>query len=167
MEETTLRARFESIEGLEETLGKLKGMGLTRYEAYGPVDLKCMEDLMPHGGSGVRVWSTSGGIIGLLSFWFMCIAASLIYSQYVGGKPPWSNVPFVVVMYEGTILLGSVFAFFAGMVLARLWPRKPPKGYDPRYSGSSFGVEVQCDRDEQEHISGLLKECGAVEIDES
>ena len=165
MTETLIRARFESIENLERALQRLKDTGQKRYEAYGPVDLKCLEDLMPRQGSGVRPWATAGGIIGLLSFWFMCVASALIYSLYVGGKPPWSNVPFVVVMYEGTILLGSIFAFFAGIGIAKLWPRKPPPDFDTRYSGSSFGLHVQCEPSKEDDIKSLLQECGAVEID--
>ena len=164
MTDRLVRARFERLEDLEQALQKLKDTGMKRYEAYGPVDLKCLEDLMPRQGSAVRHAATIGGIIGLFSFWYMCVAAALIYSLYVGGKPPVSNVPYVIVMYEGTILLGSIFAFFAGIGLARLWPRKPPPEFDPRYSGSSFGVHVQCEPAQEEQVRSLLTESGAVEI---
>lgn len=160
-----IRARFESIESFECALEKLKNAGHQRYEAYGPVDLKCMEDLMPREGSKVRHWATAGGLIGLLSFWYMCVAAALIYSLYVGGKPPVTNVPYVVVMYEGTILVGSILAFFVGVILARLWPRKPPAEFDTRYSGSSFGIHVECEAAQETRVKAMLRECGAVEID--
>jgi len=159
-----VRAKFENLQGLEDSLRKLKGMGIRHYETYAPVSIKHLEELMPDRGSTVRLWATIGAILGLVSFWVMSSKASLIFPLVVGGKPPVSNVPFVVVMYEGTILLGSIAAFISGIVLARLWPRKPPSMYDPKWSGSEFGIEVECKDEEKGHVLELLKASGAVDL---
>ncbi len=159
-------ATYDNYDAFVNALRKVKESGIRDYEAYGPINLAEVEDLMPHRESAVRAWATAGAIFGLGSFWYMCAKSSLIYSIITGGKPPVSNVPFVIVMYEGTILLGSLAAFFAVIALARLWFRKPPPGYDQRFSGSDFGIQVRCHPGEQEHVASVLRDTEAVEIHE-
>ena len=165
-ETTIMRARYDDFDAFKEALGMLKDSGLKDYQAYAPVDLQELEHLMPSKGSSVRIWATVGAVLGMFAFWFMCVASSLIYKIVVGGKPPWSNVPFVVIAYEGTILIGSISAFFAVLILARLSPRKPPPEYGPRFSSDSFGIEVRVEPGRQKQVSNLLKETRAVEINE-
>ncbi len=159
-----VRARFDSWESLEHALKHLKEKGIQRYEAFSPVNLKSLEDYMPKQGSTVRIWSTTGAAIGMLGFWFMCVASALIYKLVVGGKPPWSNVPYVVVMYEGTILLGALFAFFSGLVLIKFWLFKPPALHHPSFSSDSFGLEIECEMEERGQMIQMLNECGVAEI---
>lgn len=163
---THIRAIFGSFTDFERALRSLMESGQRRYEAFGPIDLKDVEDLMPRRGSSVQVFATAGAFIGLVLFFLMCVAASLLYGQVVGGKPPVSKAPFIIVSYEGTILLGAMAAFIATIVLARLRPRKPAPDYDPRFSGADFGIDVYSDPDERNQVVELLREAGAVEINE-
>lgn len=160
-----VRAHFDDFDRFKDALRRLKESRVEGYTAYGPVSLEEVEDLMPQKGSAVRIWATAGALVGLIAFWFMCIKSALIYSLITTGKPPISNVPFVIVSYEGTILVGSVAAFLAVLALARLYPRKPPTDYDSRFSGDRFGIDVATPPD-QGRVVGLMKESGAIEIDE-
>lgn len=162
----SVRARYEDFEDFKKGLAMLKEARIRPYGAYGPVNLKEIEDLMPKRGSPVRIWATLGAIFGMVSFWYMCVASSLLYSIVVGGKPPVSNVPFVIVSYEGTILLGSLAAFIAVLVIARLKPHIPPSDYLPGFSGSEFGIELEFADDQRSRVIGLLRESGASGIDE-
>lgn len=161
-----IRARFEDYEAFEHALRTLKDMRMRNYEAFGPTNLNEIEDLMPKKGSRVRLWATIGAIIGLATFWIMCITTSLIYSLYTGAKPPVSNVPFIIPAYEGTILVGSIAAFLAAVYYARFTPFGLPKGYDPRFSEDIYGVEVKCAPKDTARITNMLKEAGAVEVSE-
>lgn len=162
----TFRAKYSDYQPFADALRALKDSDFRQYEAYGPVELAELEDLMPKQGSPVRVWATVGAIVGLVSFWLMCVASSLIYSLIVGGKPPISNVPFVIVSYEGTILLGAIAAFIAILVVARLRARRLPRIYDSSFSGDCFGIMVRCAPEERKKVTDLLIHCGAIEIDE-
>jgi len=159
-----VRARYEDLNALKEALRSIKEAGFADYTAYGPVRLEGLEPLMPRKGSAVRAWATSGAFLGMASFWLMCALSSLIYKLIVGGKPPVANVPFVIVSYEGTILCGSIFAFIATLVLARLWFRKLPQNHDSRFTADSFGVEVACDEAGKPQVIELLKSTDPVEI---
>jgi hypothetical protein len=156
-------ARFEDYESFVEALKSLKSSGKYHYEAYGPTNLSDLEDLMPHQGSGVRIWATAGALIGMVTFWLMCVMSSLIYSIYVGGKPPVSNIPFVIPAYEGTILCGAIGAFIAVAFSVRFSPRKPASPYNLQFSGDSYGVAVYCSAREQAAVAEMLEVRGAVQ----
>jgi hypothetical protein len=159
-------ATYDNYEELVSALRAVKESGIRDYEAYGPISLAEVEDLMPRRESAVRTWATGGALVGVVSFWYMCVRSSLIYSIITGGKPPVSNVPFVILMYEGTILVGALAAFIATIVLAHLWFREPPPDYDPQFSGSDFGIQVRCHPGEKEHALEVLRSTSAVEVHE-
>jgi len=165
-ENTLIRARFEDFQAFEHALRTLKEMRMRNYEAFGPTNLTEIEDLMPSKGSKVRAWATVGAIIGLATFWIMCITTSLIYGLYTGAKPPVSNVPFIIPAYEGTILVGSIGAFIAMAFYAKFTPFGLPKDYDPRFSEDCYGIVVRCTPRNKTRISNILKEAGAVEVSE-
>ena len=114
----TVRAVFEDYPAFVKALRSLKEARVRDYEAYGPTNLQEIEELMPAESSFVRGWATLGGIFGLALFWIVCILSSLIYGLIVGGKPPVSNLPYIIPAYEGTILCGSIAAFWRG------WPTR-------------------------------------------
>lgn len=161
-----LRARYDDLEKLREGLQALKAAGLQDYEAYGPVNLRELECLMPHAGSRVQLWSYAGAIFGLISFWYLCVGASLTYRLVTGGKAPVSNLPFLIVGYEGTILISSIATFIAVLVLARLRPRRLPQEYDPRFSRTDYGIVIRADHSEKDRVMAIFKESGAVEVNE-
>ncbi|HEX2987505.1 MAG TPA: quinol:electron acceptor oxidoreductase subunit ActD [Chloroflexota bacterium] len=189
MAENFVRARYTEFLAFERALRTLKDAGVPDYEAFGPTNIEDLADLMPRreepGGllgrtktllgfgrtpadSPVRFWATLGGITGLLSFWLMCVLSSLLYVMITGGKPPVSNVPFVIPAYEGTILLGSLGAFAAAFYYARMWfGRRVSAHYDPHFSGDSFGIVIRCEPRECRDMIQLLANSGAVEINEA
>jgi hypothetical protein len=159
-------ARFENYHGFLSALRALKESGKYHYEAYGPTNLNEIEDLMPVKGSRVRIWATIGGLIGMATFWLMCVLSSLIYSIVTGGKPPISNVPFVIPAYEGTILFGAIGTFVSVAFSIRFVPRSPQAPYHSRFSDDSYGVAVYCAQREQAQVEAMMKEMEAVEVAE-
>jgi molybdopterin-containing oxidoreductase family membrane subunit len=122
---------------------------------------------MPRKGSPVRIIATLGAITGLVSFFLMCVLSSLLYRLITGGKPPVSRVPFVILAYEGTILLGALAAFLGFLAITRLYPAKRPEAHDEAVTGDTFGIRVTCPPDQKEAVVDILKDAGAVEINES
>ena len=159
-------ATFEDYSEFVNALRNLKDSGAAEYEAYGPTNLREIEELMPAQSSFVRGWASLGGVFGLALFWVTCILSALLYNLVVGGKPPISNVPYIIPAYEGTILLGSISAFLAGLAYAVLIPRYPPKSYDVRFSEDVYGIEVKCEADDRAGVVDLLTRAGASEVKE-
>jgi hypothetical protein len=125
-------------------------------------------EALPGAGAGrpspVRYYTLGGGLLGLLSGFFLAFYTVLQWKFVVSGKPviPW--VPFVIVGFEFLILFG-VLASIAGMLIHSRLPRRAlPAGYDPRFSNDRFGLLIPCRPDEREKIAGLLQAAGAEEI---
>lgn len=161
-----IKAVFDDYNDFKKALTSLFEAGHKEYEVYSPVDLQDVEDLMPKKGSTVHIYAMIGAITGLALFFFMCVYASQLFGQVVGGKPPISRTPFVIVSYEGTILFGAIFAFFAAVILAKLQPWKSLAKHDTRFSGNHFGIEIQSKFDNNFQIISLLVANGAIEINE-
>ncbi len=162
----SVRAAFHDFEQFKDALKSLKDSGMTRYEAFGPTELADIEDLMPRRGYEVRVWATVGAILGLALFWLMCVFTSEIFSIIVGGKPPVSNVPFIIPAYEGTILLGSVMAFVGVLILAKFGDHPLDPAYDPAYTEDTYGIHVFCGPWEKGRVVEMLANAGATRVDE-
>lgn len=155
---------FDDFQAFVLALNELKDSRFSQYEAYGPTSLADIEDLMPRKGSQVRMWTTAGAIIGLVAFFLLCVMSSLIYALIVGGKLPLANVPFVVVTYEGTILLGGITAMAAGLAYAALRPKELPKDYNPSFSSDSYGISVEHHPRDRQRLRELLTNAGAVDV---
>jgi hypothetical protein len=162
-----IKAVFDSREKLVSALTALQASHMDNYKAYGPTNLEDLAGLMPRKGSPIRFFSTSGALIGLGLLFYMCVTTSLIYNLIVGGKPPWSNVPYLIPAYEGTILVGSFGAFGAVLIYAGLRVRRPEPGYDIRFSGDCYGVVVYCMPERRDEALTILRNAGAMEIDEN
>ncbi|MBI3948444.1 MAG: DUF3341 domain-containing protein [Armatimonadetes bacterium] len=161
-----VRGRFESAEAVHHAVARLKAAGIGEYEMYTPMlHHEEMEQHMPRKGSPVRAIAAVGGVAGLALAYLMTRQSSLLYGLITGGKPPVALVPFVVVMFEMTILFAALAAVASLVFFARLNPFAPPPEYDLRFSDDRFGLFVPCEPERREEIAGLLREAGAVAVE--
>ncbi len=130
--------------------------GFKVMETFSPVKIEELSGVMKHAKSPVRWFTLVGALAGLSGGFWLAAGTALVNGLVVGGKPPVSLVPFCVVGFEGTILLGCL-ANLAGLVLfARLFRLEPHPFYDPRFSRDKFGLLVSCGADEYERLKELL-----------
>lgn len=161
-----IKAVFNNYIDFKKALTSLYEAGHRQYEIFSPIDPTDIEHIMPKKGSTVHIYALIGALSGMVLFFYMCVYASQLFGQVVGGKPPVSRIPFTIVTYEGTILFGAVTAFITAMILARLWPGKTSQGHDPRFTADSFGIEVSLDVRQREQTIELLNSAGAIEVNE-
>ncbi len=84
----------------------------------------------------------------------------------VGGKWPANWLPYCVIGFELTILLGGLATVAAIFALARLSPRSPREAYDPRVQVDKFAIAVHCDAEQLAAVDQLLRDAGAEEVHE-
>ncbi len=116
--------------------------------------------------------------IAIASFIYGCIGftVSILMMNYImiedwpmdiGGKPSFSyieNMPsFVPIMFELTVFFAAHLMVITFYMRSRIWPFKKAENPDPRTTDDHFLMEIEL-LDNEEELTALLNETGAVEI---
>jgi molybdopterin-containing oxidoreductase family membrane subunit len=102
-----------------------------------------------------------GALLGLLAGTALTVGGSLAWPMVVGGKPPVAIPAFVVVMFELTVLFGSLVNL---AVVGATTRRGGATGRFPahaRYNGDKIGVFVPAG---DERAAGVMRASGAEEV---
>jgi hypothetical protein len=155
---------FPYLDDLLAALGQVKKGGFKILTVFSPIHFSEIQEILGHKPSPVRYFCLAGGILGGVSLVGLAVYAHLSFRLITSGKPvlPW--IPFVVVFFEGTVLLAVIFAVIAWVLKGRLPRVRSNPAYDPRFSEDRFGILVGYQEEEREVILKLLKEAGAEEI---
>jgi hypothetical protein len=164
-------AEFGSADDLVRGARFVREAGYTKWDAHAPYPVHGLDEAMgirptilPWLVLGAGVTGTLAGFV--MQFWMNAVDYKLI----VGGKPfnsfP-SNVP---VIFEVTVLLASLTAFFTMLVLNRL-----PELAHPLFGNASFrratshaffiSVEAADPRFDAEAIERFLREAGGTRVE--
>ncbi len=144
-------------------LREIRERGFLEVEAYAPVPNEELLAAAPR-RPRVRWWTLLGGLSGLIGGMLLAALTSLIYGLIVGGKPPVAVVPYLIISFESTILLGGL-GTLAGLLLgARLPRRREPRLWDERLSEDRYGVAVDCNPEALELVARILAEHGAEDV---
>ncbi len=158
---------FEDREDLVRALKDAPTGDWDRFETFSPYPDEELYQLTEPGRSPVR-WMTllgalTGGISGLvLTIWTTAQWPLLI----TGGKPLISLPPFLIIVFELTILLGALATaggFLYWGVIRRLFRFLP---YDSRFSQGHFGLWIECSEARNEQVLDWVKKSGATEWQE-
>ncbi|MEX1049905.1 MAG: DUF3341 domain-containing protein, partial [Gemmatimonadales bacterium] len=140
----------------------LKELGYKDFTVYSPAPNHALMEAVGHKISPVRLWTLVGGLVGVTSGFAMTIWMSLDYPIVVGGKPIPSWIPYVVIGFELTILIGAI-ATLTGLAVHILLTRKAA-AYDPRFTDDQIGVFVPCPTERRGAVEQMLNAAGAVEV---
>jgi molybdopterin-containing oxidoreductase family membrane subunit len=162
--DSALLGIFPYLDDLLAALRQAKKEGFKILTVFSPIHFSEIQEILGHKPSMVRYLCLAGGILGGVSLVSLAVYAHLSFRLVTGGKPllPW--VPFVVVFFEGTVLLAVIFAVAAWILKGQLPRVRLNPAYDPRFSEDRFGILVGYQEEEREAIRELLMEAGAEEI---
>jgi molybdopterin-containing oxidoreductase family membrane subunit len=80
----------------------------------------------------------------------------------VGGKPIPSFLPYIVIMFELTVLFGAL-ATVTGLIVHSILNRRKA-AFDGHFTDDQIGVFVPCPVERRDAVQGLLKTSGAEEV---
>jgi len=163
-----IKAVYNHLDCLLTGIDRLKRAGFTGFDVQAPLPRHEIEEIMYEGKpSPVRWWTMTGAIIGLCAGFGI---TSLTHSAWPminpGGKPTVAPIPFAVIMFEATILVGALFTGL-GMIIHCGLPAYfiDRSLQDPRMTDSSFGITfTRANPSQQEAIVELLSQTGAIEV---
>jgi hypothetical protein len=155
-------AAFRHVDDATHAIRDLKEMGYRDFTVYTPVPNHEIAAAVGHRISPVRLWTLIGGLSGAGLGMLMSIWMSLDYPAVVGGKPIPSVIPYIVIMFELTILCGAL-ATITGLVVHAVRNRRAA-AFDPHFTDDQIGVFVPCPAERRDAVQGLLRSSGAEEV---
>lgn len=156
-------ASFEHIDSAVTAIHRLKARGLTDLTVYSAAPNHELEEALGHPVSGVRLFTLIGGLTGCAAGYAMTTWMSYDWPLLVGGKPIAALPPYVVIMFELTILLGAL-STVAGMIILSIRRSLKGRPFRGRFSDDQIGIFVPCSRTQAEQVGRLFTAAGAVEV---
>ncbi len=153
---------FRHVDAAAAAIRSLKEMGYEDFTVYTPAPNHEIADAVGHKVSPVRLWTLFGGLAGVTSGFAMTLWMSYDYPIIVGGKTIGSVIPYVVIGFELTILIGAL-ATLTGLAF-HIWRSARPAAYDPRFTDDHIGIFVPCPVERRPSVEQLLQSSGAEEV---
>ena len=156
---------FAHLDTTLDAIKKVRAAGHTDFTVYSPIPRHEIEDALGQPVSPVRAFTLIGGIAGCAIGAWLTLWMSYDWPVVVGGKPVGSVAPYVIIMFEMTILFGALTTIL-GIVLNALFAarRSGTMMYDPRFSNDRFGIFVPAGSDKAAKVESILRDTGAEEV---
>lgn len=155
---------FRHLDSLVSAIEGLKQAGYRDLQALSPVPHHAIDEALEKPPSPVRIFTLVGCLFGAAAGFTLTIAATLNYPLIVGGKPILSIPPFLVIVFELTILFGGLLTLGGMLLNARLPRVHAVPAYRPSFSEDRFGLWIVCEEKQYDEVERLLKNAGAEEI---
>lgn len=147
-----------------QAIRQLRLAGFRDLVTYSPVPDPAVEATLEKGPSPVRRFTLIGAVAGCVAGFVLTIGTSLSWPLITSGKPIVSLPPFLVIVFETTVLFGALGNFLGFLVSARLPSKDAGRQYDPRFSEDRFGLFIPCDAKEARVAADILRSAGAEEV---
>lgn len=155
---------FETPAEASAAVRALEVDGRCTVDVYSPVpDHHLLEAPRPKANI-VRYFTLVGALSGLVGGFALAFWTADLHGLWLSGMSPDAPIPFVIIGFEVTVLLGGL-ATFLGLLLGGRLPKLPwRKPWDPRLSEDHFGVGVNCIAEYEDSLARVLERHGAVDV---
>ena len=163
-----IHAFYNDDEVVLDAVKKVKAANHHIEEVFCPFPVHGLDKAMGLAPTRIAITSFMYGITGLgIAIWLTYYTMIADWPQDIGGKPSFSwgeNMPaFVPIMFEMTVFFAAHLMVITFYMRSRIWPFKKAENPDPRTTDDHFLMEIEL-HDNEEELTALLKETGAVEI---
>ncbi len=166
-----IAAEFDETEPLIEAARMARKAGYTRMDAYTPMPVEGLSDAIGFRNKQMPALMFLGGVFGCASAYFMqWYALAVSYPLNHGGRPYHSWPNFIVIAFEGTILLTALTGVFGMLALNGLPTLYHPmfnlEGFE-RHSQDRFFLAIEA-RDKNfdfEQTMAFMRSMGALRVD--
>ena len=129
-------AEYDSSQALVDAARKAVAEGFSKVEAYSPVPIEELNDILHRKRTILPKLVLGGGLAGMATGFALQYWASVVeYPMNVGGRPMASWTSFIVPSYELTILFASLTAAIGMALLSGL-----PQPYHPVFNVERFSM---------------------------
>ena len=129
-------AEFDTGQALVDAARRAVAQGFTKLEAYSPVPIEELNDIIHKKRTILPKLVLAGGLTGMATGFGLQYWASVIeYPMNIGGRPQASWTTFIVPSYELTILFAALTATIGMIMLNGL-----PQPYHPVFNVERFSM---------------------------
>ncbi|MEE8350383.1 MAG: DUF3341 domain-containing protein [Acidobacteriota bacterium] len=155
---------FEDRDHLLDALRNAPAKGWNQFETFSPYPDQELYELTAPGKSPVRWMTLLGAVTGAVSGLALTIWTTLQWPLLItGGKPLISLPPFLIIVFELTILFGALATVGGFLYWGVLRHLLNPLPYDSRFSQDKFGLWVECSDTESSQVVEWFQQSGATE----
>lgn len=168
MSNKVIHAFYNDDEVVLDAVKKVKAAHHHIEEVFCPFPVHGLDKAMGLAPTRLAITAFMYGVTGLgVAIWMTNYMMIQDWPQDIGGKPNfswWLNMPaFVPIMFELTVFFAAHLMVITFYMRSRIWPFKEAENPDPRTTDDHFLMEIPV-HDNEEELTSLLKETGAVEI---
>ena len=168
MSNKVIHAFYNDDEVVLDAVKKVKAAHHHIEEVFCPFPVHGLDKAMGLAPTRLAITAFMYGVLGLgVAIWMTNYMMIQDWPQDIGGKPNfswWLNMPaFVPIMFELTVFFAAHLMVITFYMRSRIWPFKEAENPDPRTTDDHFLMEIPV-HDNEEELTALLKETGAVEI---
>ena len=166
---TAVKGVYAHLDCLVDSIDALKRAGHKDITVTAPLPRHEIEEMLYEGEpSPVRWFTLFGALFGGTAGFILCSLTHVNWPMIIpAGKPLVSIPPFIVIVFEATVLFGCLFTLIGMLWHCRL-PMKPdaiPELDDPRLSDDAFAiVGGGLDDNSAAAVRATLTDNGAVEV---
>ena len=129
-----IMAEFSTAEELIDAVKAARDAGYHKMDAYSPVPVEELHDLLHIHDNRVSLFTLIGGLFGGIgAFSLIQWCSALAYPLNIGGRPPISVPTSIPITFEGTILISGITAALSMILLNGL-----PMPYHPVFNVDRF-----------------------------
>jgi len=155
---------FTYLDVTIETVKKLRDAGFKNLRVFSPFPNHEIEEVMDEPESVVRFFTLFGAMLGAACGVGFTVLMSSDWPISVSAKPIVSLPPFMVIIFELTILMGALSTLVGLLVNSRLRKNAPRTMYDTRFSEDKFGIMITCSKEGVKDAEEILTSQGAEDI---
>ena len=168
MSNKVIHAFYNDDEVVLDAVKKVKAAHHHIEEVFCPFPVHGLDKAMGLAPTRLAITAFMYGVLGLgVAVWMTNYMMIQDWPQDIGGKPNfswWLNMPaFVPILFELTVFFAAHLMVITFYMRSRIWPFKKAENPDPRTTDDHFLMEIPV-HDNEEELTSLLKETGAVEI---
>ncbi|WP_375580823.1 DUF3341 domain-containing protein [Marivirga tractuosa] len=160
---------FNDESVLLSAVKKVRGSDVKIHECYTPYPVHGLDDELGYKRSRISIAAFMFGITGTcLAFLMMIYMMGIDWPMIIGGKDYVAIPSFVPVGFEVTVLLAALGMVATFFVISNLKPYGKPRIYDIRSTDDMhvMAIDLAKNKKSTDELSSILKESGAVEINE-
>jgi hypothetical protein len=160
---------FDDESVLLSAVKKVRGSDVKIHECYTPYPVHGLDDELGYKRSRISIAAFMFGITGTcLAFLMMIYMMGIDWPMIIGGKDYVAIPSFVPVGFEVTVLLAALGMVATFFVISNLKPYGKPRIYDIRSTDDKhvMAIDLAKNKKSTDELSSILKESGAVEINE-